>query len=75
MLVADPVTREIRRFFAGPVECEVTGLTFTPDRRTMFINIQHPGEGGNSHWPEGGSARPRSATVVITKNDGGLLGT
>jgi secreted PhoX family phosphatase len=75
MLCANPTTKEIRRFFVGPVECEVTGLTFTPDSRTLFINIQHPGEGGNSHWPEGGTALPRSATVVITKNDGGVIGT
>jgi len=75
MLCSDPTTKEIRRFFVGPKECEVTGLTFTPDSKTMFINIQHPGEGGNSHWPEGGTARPRSATIVITKDDGGVIGT
>lgn len=75
MLCADPRTKEIRRFFVGPVECEVTGLSFTPDSKTLFINIQHPGEGGNSHWPEGGAALPRSATVVITKDDGGVIGT
>lgn len=75
MLCADPASKEIRRFFVGPKECEVTGLTFTPDRRTLFINIQHPGEGGDSHWPEGGNALPRSATVVITKNDGGVIGS
>lgn len=28
----------------------------------------------NSHWPDGGNARPRAATVVITKNDGGVVG-
>ena len=75
MLCADPTTKEIRRFFTGPKECEITGVTFTPDSKTMFINIQHPGEGGNSNWPEGGSARPRSATIIITKNDGGVIGT
>jgi uncharacterized protein len=75
MLCADPTTKEIRRFFVGPKECEVTGLTFTPDSKTMFINIQHPGEGGNSHWPEGGAALPRSATIIITKDDGGVIGT
>jgi len=75
MLVADPETKEIRRFFVGPKECEVTGLTFTPDSKTMFINIQHPGEGGNSHWPDGGTALPRSATIIITKNDGGVIGS
>lgn len=77
MLCADPRTREIRRFLVGPKECEVTGITFTPDHKTMFVNIQHPGETGKgaSHWPEGGNALPRSATVIITKNDGGVIGS
>ncbi|MBL8464718.1 MAG: PhoX family phosphatase [Thauera sp.] len=75
MLCADPASKEIRRFFVGPKECEVTGLTFTPDGKTLFINIQHPGEGGNSNWPGGGTARPRSATVIITKDDGGVIGS
>ena len=77
MLAADPKTREIRRFLVGPRECEVTGFAFTPDHRTMFVNIQHPGETGrgNSHWPDGGQALPRSATVIVTKNDGGVIGT
>jgi secreted PhoX family phosphatase len=44
MLVADPATKEIRRFMVGPSGCEVTGITWTPDRRTVFVNIQHPGE-------------------------------
>jgi len=75
MLCADPVSKEIRRFFVGPKECEVTGIAFTPDSKTLFINIQHPGERGDSNWPEGGDALPRSATVVITKEDGGVIGT
>lgn len=74
MLCADPVSKEIRRFMVGPKECEVTGITFTPDSKTMFINIQHPGEEGDSHWPDGGTSIPRSATVIITKNDGGVIG-
>lgn len=49
MLVADPETKEVRRFLVGPSGCEVTGITWTPDRTTMFINIQHPGELGASH--------------------------
>lgn len=79
MLCADPVSKEIRRFFVGPKECEVTGIAFTPDGTSMFVNIQHPGESGvdtlTSTWPDGGSALPRSATVVITKNDGGVIGS
>ena len=44
MLACDLATGEIRRFLTGPVNCEITGATFTPDGTTMFINIQHPGE-------------------------------
>jgi uncharacterized protein len=74
---------KMRRFMVGPKECEITGVDSTPDGRTLFVNIQHPGENGNpsnitSNWPnsQGGvtSGRPRSATVVITKNDGGVVG-
>ena len=73
MLAADPATGDIRRFLVGPIGSEVTGITATPDLRTLFVNIQHPAEG--SHWPDGGSARPRSAVVIVTKDDGGIVGT
>jgi hypothetical protein len=46
MLAGDPVTGEIRRFLTGPNGCEVTGLTWSSDRRTMFVGIQHPGDNG-----------------------------
>lgn len=80
MLAADPVTREVRRFLVGPMDAEITGVVTTPDGKTMFVNIQHPGDRSSwdnftSNWPEGGSARPRSATVIITKNDGGVIGS
>ena len=75
---------KLKRFLVGPKECEVTGITSTADGRSIFINIQHPGEDGNyanitSHWPQSqatgtGTGRPRAATVVITKNDGGVVG-
>jgi len=75
MLVADPSTGAIKRFLQGPRLCEVTGVITTPDSRTMFVNIQHPGEEvvGGSTWP-GGVLKPRSATVVITRKDGGVVG-
>ena len=82
MLAADPATGDLRRFFVGPVDCEVTGVTWTPDQRTMFINIQHPGdraEAANptlgSSFPDYDNTRPRPATVAITKDDGGVVGT
>ena len=75
MLVADPVNGAVRRFLTGPRGCEITGVITTPDQRTMFVNIQHPGEGSPSQWPHlDGLTTPRSATVVITKDDGGVIG-
>ena len=91
---AKPTADTLRRFLVGPVDCEITGICETPDAKTIFVNIQHPGETlakadiGTpskylSHWPAnagygaGGAttARPRSATIVITKNDGGVVGS
>ncbi len=74
MLAGDPVTGEIRRFLVGPREAEVTGLCWSGDRRAMFVGIQHPGEKGDSHWPDGGTTVPRSAIIVVTREDGGLVG-
>ncbi|MGQ0700922.1 MAG: PhoX family protein [Panacagrimonas sp.] len=70
---------DLRRFLVGPKECEITGIDSTPDGKTLFVNIQHPGEGGDptdltSTFPDGAGKRPRSATIVITKNDGGEVG-
>ncbi|MBN1238696.1 MAG: PhoX family phosphatase [Gammaproteobacteria bacterium] len=79
MLVADSATGEIRRLFEGVPGCEVSGITVTPDRRTMFINVQHPGEftGGTTfpHDPSEGIPVPRDATVVIRRKDGGIVGS
>ena len=88
-----PTPATLKRFLVGPVDCEITGMCESPDGKTMFINIQHPGESTTtasvttpaqytSHWPGntgygagGANARPRSATIVITKNDGGRIGS
>ena len=58
MLAANPYrvdehgTPELRRFLTGVPGCEVTGVVTTPDQRTMFVNIQHPGELKVSQWPQ-----------------------
>lgn len=76
MLCANPVTGEIKRFMVGPVACEITGIAFTPDHKTMFVGIQHPGEKlVPSHFPQGGDAVPRSSIVVISRRDGGVVGS
>jgi hypothetical protein len=79
----------VRRFLVGPKGCEITGIDSTPDGKTLFVNIQHPGEaGGFSNYDQTtntfsqqsafnvlpGDDRARSATLVITKNDGGVVG-
>lgn len=75
MLCADPESGEVHRFLTGPIAAEVTGLTFTPDYKTMFVGIQHPGEKlKGSHFPDGGDSKPRSTVVIITREDGGVIG-
>jgi len=91
-----PAADTLKRFLVGPVDCEITGCAETPDGKTLFANIQHPGEVlaavadistpslYPSHWPGNAgyqatagntSSRPRSATIAITKNDGGRIGS
>ncbi|SIQ80313.1 PhoX family protein [Marinobacterium stanieri] len=75
MLCADPESGEIRRFATGPIACEITGLTFSPDQRSVFIGVQHPGEkGAPSHFPAGGNSKPRSTIMVVQREDGGIIG-
>lgn len=76
----------LKRFLVGPIGCEITGVDTTPDGRTLFVGIQHPGEGGTTAAPPSGwpatqatgtapaGTRPRSAVVAITRNDGGVIG-
>ena len=75
MLYADPKSQTIKRFLVGPIACEITGLCFSPDKKTMFVGVQHPGEDGfQSHFPEGGDTRPRSSIVAISmKNNQAFL--
>lgn len=84
MLCADPRTQTLRRFLVGPLGQEITGVVTTPDGKTMFVNVQHPGATTSADdfaagkltgtWPNQGRY-PRSATLVITKEDGGVIGT
>ncbi|BAQ77320.1 Tat pathway signal sequence domain-containing protein [Pseudomonas sp. Os17] len=75
MLCADPESGEIRRFMVGPVGCEVTGIAFAPDQKTLFVGIQHPGENGGSTFPEHlPNGKPRSSVMAITREDGGIIG-
>jgi uncharacterized protein len=87
VLAVDPASGVFRRFLTGPRGCEITGFHTTPDNRTAFVNIQHPGETPGdrsdpanpraySNWPDyAPDGRPRSSTVVIRRKDGGIIGS
>lgn len=71
----------LRRFLVGPNDCEITGMAETPDGTALFVNIQHPGETSPnlaaplSTWPSTvAGTRPRSSTIVITRDGGGVIG-
>jgi secreted PhoX family phosphatase len=61
---------DVFQFASGPIQSELTGPAFTPDGRTLFLAIQHPGEetespdNPTSTWPGGGE--PKSSLVAIT---------
>lgn len=62
----------LAQFASGPVECEMTGPAFTPDGRTLFLAVQHPGEESESTsnptstWPHDGDGVPKPSIVAIT---------
>jgi len=77
-----PMRGRARQFLSGPVGCEVCGPAFTPDNRTLFVAIQHPGdvakatfEKPGSRWPDyRDDMPPRPSVVAIFREDGGKIG-
>ncbi len=73
-----PQRGRLRQLASGPVGAELCGCEFTPDGRTLFLTVQHPGEGGSidepiSHWPDGGRLPARPSLVAIERTDGGPI--
>ncbi|MCY3921397.1 MAG: PhoX family phosphatase [Chloroflexi bacterium] len=75
---AGPERGRIRRFMTGVPGGELAGPEFTPDFATLFVSVQHPGEGDgldepSSTFPDGDFPRP--SVVAAYKSDGGVVGT
>jgi secreted PhoX family phosphatase len=77
---AGPERGRLRQFMSGPIGAEICGCQFSPDCETLFLSIQHPGEGGSvteprSHWPDGPGTQPRPSVIAITREGGGTVGS
>ncbi|KAB8140032.1 PhoX family phosphatase [Chloroflexia bacterium SDU3-3] len=68
----------VQQFFSTVTGSEVCGPEFSPDNRTLFLAIQHPGEGGTfenpiSTWPDR-VGLPRPSVIYIGAWDGRVIG-
>lgn len=70
-----------KRLVATPTGSEMCGPCLTPDDRTLFVAVQHPGMGSSyenpsTRWPDYDSTMPpRSAVVSVRRRDGGKVGS
>ncbi len=77
--VSGPDRGRLEQFMSAPAGAEVCGCEFTPDGSTLFLSVQHPGEGGTvaapaSDWPDGGGRPPRPGVIAVRRQDGGRVG-
>ena len=80
MQTSGPQRGLLKQLASGPTGCEVCGCEFTPDGQTLFLSIQHPGEGDGatlenprSHWPDGNGRPARASLLAIERKDGGVI--
>lgn len=65
-------TGKVTRVASAPRDAELTGPWFSPDGKTLFLSVQHPGEqtkdlnNPTSTWPFDGDNIPKPAVVAIT---------
>lgn len=70
-----------KQFLRAPIGSEICSPCFTPDFKTMFCSVQHPGGGSSfdrptTRWPDfKESIPPRPSVIAITHNDDEIIGT
>jgi secreted PhoX family phosphatase len=66
--------------FTCPAGAEATGPSFTPDGKTLFVSVQHPGEDAatldlvSTLWPDFKGTLPRPSVVAIRRLDDAAVG-
>jgi secreted PhoX family phosphatase len=78
--VEGPERGHLRQFMSAPRGAEVCGCEFTPNGETLFLSVQHPGEGStleqpSSDWPDGGGRPPRPSVIAVRRDGGGQVGS
>ncbi|MEM7401303.1 MAG: PhoX family phosphatase [Pseudomonadota bacterium] len=69
-----------KQFLRAPIGSEICSPCFTPDQKTMFCSIQHPGAGSSfqqpsTRWPDfDESMPPRPAVIAVTQDQGEMIG-
>lgn len=81
--VEGPERGYLRQFMSCPKEAEICGPEFSPNFNTLFVAIQHPGEGSRSMnppdllsaWPDGGVPKPSVVAIIKTSPGNPRIGS
>ena len=63
-----------KQFLRAPIGAEICSPCFTPDQKTMFCSVQHPGSGSSydqpsTRWPDFDKTLPPRPAVIAVHND------